>query len=282
MTTEQYTYQLTGSDNRPMLLDVTLDPSVQQQPVIIFIHGFKGFKDWGSFNDYAAYFAAQGFCFVKFNFSHNGTTPEAPLEFGAPEAFAANTFSKEMYDTQQVIDFVLSDDFAWKNNISREVYLIGHSRGGGIALLTAGQDNRISKVVGWASVSRYGNWKESTIERWREEGVMWVENTRTKQRLPMNFSLYEDWHNNADKLDVQHAVQHMHIPVLVVQGTEDEAIPAGSATNIKNYHARLVTQHMIGGANHVFGVKHPWDEGQNWPPHAQELLNVTTEFLKNR
>ncbi len=280
--TEQHAYRISGSDNRPMLLDVTLDPSVKNQPLLLFIHGFKGFKDWGIFNDYARYFAAQGYCFVKFNFSHNGTTPETALDFSDPEAFAQNTFTKELYDVQQVIDYVLAPDFAWKENLSRELFIIGHSRGGGIALLTAGHDTRVNKAVGWASVAQFGNWKNSTLEHWRHDGVIWVENTRTKQRLPMNFSLYEDWLANADKLDIHEAIKNVKIPVLVIQGTNDEAIPEGAATTVRNYNPKWVTKHIIAGANHVFGAKHPWDEGAEWPPHVQELLNVTAEFLKNR
>ncbi|MGZ5283277.1 MAG: alpha/beta hydrolase family protein, partial [Bacteroidia bacterium] len=70
-----------GSDGRTILTDIFYKKTSKPKPVIIFVHGFKGFKDWGAFNEIAEWYARQGFIFVKFNFSHNGTTPENPTEF---------------------------------------------------------------------------------------------------------------------------------------------------------------------------------------------------------
>ena len=56
-------------------------------PLIIFCHGYKGFKDWGAWNLMAEAFAKIGFCFIKFNFSHNGGTIEQPIDFPDLEAF---------------------------------------------------------------------------------------------------------------------------------------------------------------------------------------------------
>jgi uncharacterized protein len=41
-------------------------------PVILFVHGFKGFKDWGAFPDACEEFARVGFAVVAFNLSLNG------------------------------------------------------------------------------------------------------------------------------------------------------------------------------------------------------------------
>ena len=69
-----------GFDNRPMLCDLYL-PVNKDATVVIFSHGFKGFKDWGAFNEIAFYFQQEGIAFLKFNYSHNGTTVEDPLKF---------------------------------------------------------------------------------------------------------------------------------------------------------------------------------------------------------
>ena len=68
-----------GSHDKPILLDFAYEPTNTLKPVIIFVHGFKGFKDWGHFNLLMDYFVQQGFVFVKFNFSHNGGTVENPI-----------------------------------------------------------------------------------------------------------------------------------------------------------------------------------------------------------
>ena len=43
------TFELTGSDNVKFLVD-RFSTSSEAKKIIIFCHGFKGFKDWGGFN----------------------------------------------------------------------------------------------------------------------------------------------------------------------------------------------------------------------------------------
>jgi len=38
----------------------------------VYVHGFKGFKDWGFVPYIGETFASKGFAFLTFNFSHNG------------------------------------------------------------------------------------------------------------------------------------------------------------------------------------------------------------------
>ena len=50
-------------------------------------------------------FAKAGYFFVKFNFSHNGTTINDPDNFGDLEAFGNNNYTKELSDYQTVIGY---------------------------------------------------------------------------------------------------------------------------------------------------------------------------------
>ena len=102
--------------DKPFSIDITYTPDGMPKPVILHVHGFKGFKDWGYFNILAEYAAEKGFVFVKMNFSHNGTTPENPLDFVDLEAFGSNNFTIEQDDMGKVIDFIFSDDFPIDKN----------------------------------------------------------------------------------------------------------------------------------------------------------------------
>src|SRR6201996_6695081 len=88
-----------------MLMDLTFDARLKKAPIVIFAHGFKGFKDWGSHNLMAHFFAENGFKFLKFNFSHNGTTAAKPTDFTDLIAFGDNTFTIELDDLKAAIDF---------------------------------------------------------------------------------------------------------------------------------------------------------------------------------
>src|SRR6202000_722547 len=137
-------YNIPGAKGRGMLMDITYDTAHKNGPMVIFAHGFKGFKDWGGTNLVAEYFAQHGFRYLKFNFSHNGTTADKPIDFADLIAFSDNTFSIELEDLKAVIDFACNGSVM---RTAASVNLIGHSMGGGISIVKTAEDTRISKLV---------------------------------------------------------------------------------------------------------------------------------------
>lgn len=271
-------HRIAGSAGRPVLLDVHLPREARAPlPVIIFCHGFKGFKDWGSFNCMAAWFAARGFCFVKFNFSHNGTTPEAPEEFTDLESFAANTFSREMDDVGAVIDFVLEQPFADAGRIC----LMGHSRGGAIAILKAAEDKRVDRLVTWAAVNDFDkSWNHALVDKWKKTGRIEVVNSRTAQLMPLNYSLYADYRAHLDRLYVPSAVVRLAVPFLIVHGRDDQTVCVRRAYEMNDWNKDCTKLYIVEGADHVFGARHPWLDGK-LPDHTLEALHATHNFLLN-
>jgi predicted dienelactone hydrolase len=175
--------RINGKHNKPILTDLFFKESNQLKPILIFCHGYKGFKDWGAWNLMAENFANAGFFFVKFNFSHNGGTAEQPIDFPDLEAFGNNNYSKELDDLGNVIDWV-SENSDIKNEIDlNEIYLIGHSRGAGIVLLKSDEDSRAKKVISLAGVSDYKSRfpKNQKLQEWEEKKVYFVKNGRTHQ-----------------------------------------------------------------------------------------------------
>ncbi|MDO7743216.1 MAG: alpha/beta hydrolase, partial [Pedobacter sp.] len=103
---EKKQFILSGSGDKTITGDLTFDESKTNIPSIIFVHGFKGFKDWGAHHLTAAYFAAQGYRYIKFNLSHSGVSSNKPDDVTDMDAFAANTFSYELKDIDTVINYV--------------------------------------------------------------------------------------------------------------------------------------------------------------------------------
>jgi hypothetical protein len=184
--------KIKGAEGKWIVADISYSKSTQRVPLIVYMHGFCGFKDWGNGDLMASYFVQHGFAFVKFNFSHNGTTPCYPDEFIDLKAFSYNSYTKELTDTIKVLDWI-SD----KQNIHRSYFdannitLIGHSRGGSIAILAAYMDTRIQQLVTWASVSEcntpWRNWSEEKIAHWKQHKIVFYENKRTQQQLPLHY-----------------------------------------------------------------------------------------------
>ncbi len=158
-------YILESENKKPILLDVFYKKDGQKKAILIFSHGFKGFKDWGHFNTLGERMAKEDFVFIKFNFSHNGTTLEHPEHFDDLEAFGNNNYSLELEDLNRVMDWTTSTSLLRDEIVADKIYLLGHSRGGGISILKAAEDSRVKKLVTWASVSGFLNRnKKKTID----------------------------------------------------------------------------------------------------------------------
>lgn len=215
--------QLSGADQLPLALDIFFINDKEQRPVVIYVHGFNGFKDWGNFDLIANKLAEEKFVVVKFNFSHNGTSPDRPEEFTNLEAFGNNNFSKQLQELRLVINWVSDTLNTYHESINpNEIYLIGHSMGGGVCILQAAADSRIRKLITWASISEcktpWGNWPDEKMQEWKTKGVQYYTNGRTGQQMPLYYQLVEDYLQNKEKLDIKKAIQSLTIPILICHG----------------------------------------------------------------
>lgn len=271
--------ELTGSAGRAMLCDIAYLADARPKDIVIFVHGFKGFKDWGHFPLLAKHFANEGFIFIRFNFSHNGTTVDQPTEFADLEAFGQNNYGKELDDLGTIIDWAETAQ-ALEGERSGKIYLLGHSRGGGISILKAGEDTRIGKIVTWGSVSDFiQRNKKRTIDTWLQVGVVHATNTRTGQKLPMYRQFYDDLLKNTERYNIAKSMQSLEIPVLIIHGSEDEAVPVQEGLQLRQMarHGELL---LVEGAGHTFEVRHPFTD-LNFPPNAELAIFKTIEFLRS-
>ena len=269
-----------GSAGKPILIDATFKANAHAKQVVVFCHGFKGFKDWGPFNKIAAHFAEEEIVFVKFNFSFNGTTIKNPINFSDLKAFGNNNFCKELDDLNLVLDWVENCQELKEEIDTSKISLFGHSRGGSIAMLKSNEDSRVKKVISWASPSNFLERlpKKEKLAKWKELGVAYIYNGRTKQNMPMYFQFYENCIKFAKRLNIQNAVSKMSIPHLIVHGNDDPTVLLTEAVNIKSWNPNI-DLHVIAGANHVLGGFHPYDL-EKFPKDLQEAIDVTIKFLK--
>ncbi|WP_198659382.1 alpha/beta hydrolase family protein [Winogradskyella aurantiaca] len=266
-------------DKKPILIDCYINTEKEAQPLIVFCHGYKGYKDWGAWSLMAIEFAKAGFAFVKFNFSHNGGTIEQPIDFPDLEAFGQNNYSKELDDLGDLIDWTVGRYKDDANVNTNRIILIGHSRGGGIVLLKAAEDPRITEVITLAGVSDYKVRfpKGEAFIKWNKDGVYFIKNGRTLQDMPHYFQYYEDFVANEERLSISKAAMSIKCPYLIVHGTADEAVKHEEAERLHSWcrHSQLL---WFEGANHVFGMKQPWKEPQ-LPKEMVLVLEACYRFL---
>lgn len=270
-----------GSANRKSPMSIYYPKQKENAEIVLFVHGFKGFKDWGQFPLVQQYIAAQGFIVVAFNFSHNGGTLEEVIDFPDLEAFSRNTYQKEVEDVGHVLNWIEENKqlyFASANG--NEIHIIGHSRGGGIALLAGNKYGAIKKIVTWAAVADFVERlpEELELKKWKASGVYFIRNGRTNQDMPMKYDFIENLLNAKDQLNIQQAVQNLEKPLLVVHGEDDETVLLENAERIVSWKKGTELR-VIKGGGHTFNGKHPWTE-LHLPKATLDAVEQSVKFLK--
>jgi pimeloyl-ACP methyl ester carboxylesterase len=259
-----------------MLIDVTYDDALKNTPLVIFAHGFKGFKDWGTHNLVADYFARSGFKYLKFNFSHNGTTPDNPVDFADLTAFSDNTFSIELEDLDTIIDFACSGSGM---AVADGVFLIGHSMGGGISIIKTAEDGRIKKLVTMASISGFRNlWPKQSEVQWRLQGIIYMHNARTGQQMPVKSTLLDDLDKHPLRLDIAAKAAEITQPWLLMHGEADQTVPLAHAQELHTAQPNAEF-FVLPGGDHTFGGSHPY-AGDTLPASLVEFCDRAISFLR--
>ncbi|MEZ5004715.1 MAG: hypothetical protein R2730_16920 [Chitinophagales bacterium] len=275
--------KIDGSRERPIMLDVFYNITGRPKPLIIFCHGFKGFKDWGHFNLIAKSFAEAGFVFCKFNFSYNGGTEEQVIDFPDLEAFGHNNISTELNDLGVLIDsWQKKNQFIPDTEVDRKnLTIIGHSRGGGVSILKAAEDARVKQLITLASIGQIGRLFDNVtfLENWKQTGVIYVPNGRTLQQMPMYYQYYEDYIEHQDRLDIAKAAASISIPWLIVHGDDDPVVLVKEAKKLHDLNGKSEL-FLVEKGDHTFGGKHPWTE-DNLPNDAETIIDKAIAFLKS-
>ena len=251
--------------------------NLQNSPCIIYVHGFKGFKDWGFVPYLGDYFSKNEFSVISFNFSHCGVG-ENLLEFDEPDKFAKNTFSLEVSELNAIIDAYIKGFFGKISG--KGVGLLGHSRGGAVALITGSKRKEINAVTTWSSIAKLDRYTERQKQEWMKNGFVEVINSRTNQVMRLDISLLEDIENNKNTiLNMETAVSNLNKPLLIAHGEQDLTVPIEEAKMIYNWSNKDLTEtYFIPAIGHTYDIKHPFD-GSN--PKFEYLLEKTKTFFKS-
>jgi uncharacterized protein len=233
-----------------------------KKPLVLFQHGFKGFKDWGFFPYACKKFAEAGAFSICYNFSMNGMYGSSDLVVN-PDDFAQMTISNLLADI-----YFIKNSFAKGNIIASaelekhwngKIYLVGHSLGGGLTIIAGRDMQDISAIATWASISKFDRYTERQKKFWKETGFAEITNSRTKQVLKLNVTYYEDIDQNREKYDIKNAVGELEISLLICHGTEDMTVRIEEAESLEKTSGKESTKLLrIPKTAHTFGAVHPF------------------------
>lgn len=254
--------------------------------VILFVHGFKGFKDWGAFPDACEELARAGFAVLAFNHSKNGIG-ENMMEFDQPELFADQTLTDDLEDIGSLINALKNKEIPNDKVIfdTDQIGIVGHSRGGHTAVAAAAEYPEIQCLVTWSAVSDYNTrWSNEMIADWNKKGFTEIKNSRTGQVMKLNANVFKDAKKNASRLMAINRVKELHIPSMFIAGKKDEAVSHNETEKLyRNCPSDHKEIRLIDNAGHTFEVSHPFEE-DDFPSEFSEALDFTEgwflEYLK--
>jgi pimeloyl-ACP methyl ester carboxylesterase len=256
----------------PIWIDIRSAARSESRPAVVILHGFKGFKDWGMFPHLAERLGRAGITAVSFNFSGSGVDDAG--DFTLPERFGHNTFSAELSDTRLVVDALYRGELGVPP--PGTAGLIGHSRGGGIAVLHAAGDARVQALVTWAAISTVDRWGVEDRAPWRTTGQTSILNARTGQTLPLYTDVLDDIERNESALDIRAAAAKIRIPWLVVHGHADESVGFAEAQALVTSSTGTARLLGVEGGGHTFGAAHPW---RGSTPELEAVFDATLNWL---
>ncbi|SMO36092.1 alpha/beta hydrolase family protein [Fodinibius sediminis] len=275
-----------SSENLPIYYDLYLPDMVESSsslPLILFLHGFKGFKDWGAFPDACEALSSAGFAVLAINFSLNGVG-QSMTNFDELDLFARETLSQDLDDVGAVIEALGKNDIEPPEPFSLRtdaMGIIGHSRGGHTAVAAAAEYPEIQCLVTWSAVADYNaRWSNQMIEDWEKEGVTEIVNGRTGQIMPVKKVVYEDALDHADRLIAVKRVQELQIPALFIHSKDDEAVPAEEARKLFNHCPSDQKElQLMPDSGHTFDTSHPFEE-KDFPPVFRQVLTYTRKWFQ--
>jgi uncharacterized protein len=266
---------------------------------IVIAHGFKGYKDYGMFPRIAEECARRGGLIAhRFNFSHNGMTNRIE-NFERPDLFERDTFGKQVFDLTQVIEAIAHGELEGRG---LRLFLLGHSRGGVTALLTAahltylGRWQRMRDIQGdptselassrcpagvitLAAPSSCNPFTPDEQHQLLEQGWLESPSSRTGQKLRIGRAFLQEQLDDPAAHELLAHVARIQCPILIIHGENDPTVPAQCAERIAAAAGDRAQLRIVKGADHVFNTPNPLPDDQPSSLQLAQVIDAVIAFI---
>lgn len=224
-----------------------LEESEDREEVVLFLHGFGG-SHLGPHYSYANLsdrLKEEGYSSLRFDFYGSGNSEG--------DFFDQNIYTM-LEDAEEAIEYLEEEkEF-------RTMHLVGHSRGGNVAMMLS-EERNFESITTWATVYDYSDlWTKTSLEASRENDAI----TTYGFRYPVD-SLRE-----LDEMEFGDLMSEIEEPTLIAHGWKDFLVPFNHAEDL--YEKANEPKELLGlkYSNHIFS--HPRDRS--------ELLGKTLSWIK--
>jgi predicted alpha/beta-fold hydrolase len=272
-------FEIKSTNKKIINGNIRYNENHKKKPLIIISHGFKGFKDWGFLPYVGEYFAEHNAISVVFNYSSNGKKSGLDLMIDVDE-FCQFTLSQAKEDLDCLISNFIHDGLDKKSieHWNGDIYLAGHSMGGGFSLVCASSSVFVKKVSIWASIGTFMRYTERQKVLWKRYGFAEFPNQKTGQVLKMNVDYLNDLEKNYKNFDIENIIKSLVIPLQIINAAQDATIQKKETEIlIENSNKELTRIDTVPRTGHTFGIDHPM---KNTSTALENLLNLSLEFFE--
>lgn len=272
-------WELPGSEGLP-IRGTTHLPKGDPRAVVIIVHGFKGYKDYGMFPWLATRLCESGHIVHRVNLSHSG------MDHGHGDfddaAFVRDTWSRGVEDITLLLEAIDRGVLAGQDC---GAVLLGHSRGGATCLLAAGRhggEEIYGRLVGLLSLSSpasLGRLTDETSQTLRSGGSVPTPSSRTGQTLHIGSGWLQEQLDDPAGHDLLGQVGKLTVPVGLLHGADDPTVPAKDAITIAQANPARVRVHIVDEGDHVFNTPNPFSIDGKASPQLTEATAMLTEWI---
>ena len=239
----------------PIRGDLRVLAGTEPRSAVVVCHGFKGFRTASFFPSLARALAFRGHAAVTFDFSRNGVGADG-VDFSALELFAEQTHTRNVDEIRRVVEALMEGELL--PHAPERLGLVGHSRGGGEAVLATAEDPHVDALVTWAAIADAHRWTPEQTAAWERGERVEILNTRTRQAMPVGPAYWADLREHGDRLDIVAAAAEVAVPWLIVHGDADTSVDVSDAQRLFDAAGENAELLVIEGADHTFGAVTPY------------------------
>jgi uncharacterized protein len=247
-------------------------------PLVVLLCGHNGFYHFAFFPTLQQHLIENGYSSVAFNYSHCGISDHGDY-FDDLSRYEKNCRRLEVEDT---VFLVSSIDKILQQKPSH-LFLLGHSMGGFntgfVADKLVSSGINVNGLVFLNALKTLDIRTKEIMDEWQANGVYHRNNGRTHQDLPQGKEFLEETLASHDKWNLEKTIGHLVMPILVVHGSADEAVPFEHGLNIfswiddNNDHNEFIA---IENGTHTLNTSHV---GNRESEQLDEFCGELVEWL---
>lgn len=235
-------------------------------PCVILCCGHNGFYHFAFFPTLQDELEKHGFSSIAFNYSHNGISGDGDI-FDELEKYEQNCRTLEVSDTLFLLHEIRKDGTL---DSDAPLIVFGHSMGGITATFTVRvaleQHIPICALTLLCSMKTLNVRTPEVMQEWREKGVYFRYNSRTKQDLPQGKSFLKETEAFENEWNMEHCISQLRLPIYIAHSVDDESVPFEHGRSLFGwcYRANTATTFLpIPHANHTLNTTHLGDKTSN-------------------